>query len=297
MGSAIAEVVSRLWPGMEVSTERLSGGITNTNYRIDVAGESFVVRLIGDRTQLLGIDRESELRACRLAADLGIGPELVAADLADGVVVTRFITGRPIAHGEVGVEPVVAEIAWALRRVHRAGTVTATFDTFSLVPAYHRLAGSHQVTPAFDYQTMWRTLERLAAVRPWQPAALCHNDLLNSNLLHDGAVRIVDWEYAGMGDPFFDLGNLAVNHGFSEAQEEALLRCYFGTASAAQMATLRLFELASEAREAMWGVVQLAISSLEVDFEEYAAEHATGFFKILAAMDLEESLALAARLL
>lgn len=294
MGSAIAEVVSRFWPGMDVSTEQLSGGITNTNYRVDAGGESFVVRLIGDRTQLLGIDRESELQACRLAADLGIGPELVAADLGDGVVVTRFIAGRPIAHGEVGVEPVVAEIASALRRVHGAGTVTATFDTFTLVPSYHRLAERHEVTPAFDYGTMCRTLERIADVRPWQPAALCHNDLLNSNLLHDGGVRIVDWEYAGMGDPFFDLGNLAVNHGFSEAQEEALLRCYFGTASAAQVANLRLFELASEAREAMWGVVQMAISSLEIDFEDYAGEHAAGFFKILASMDLEDSLALAA---
>ncbi|MFZ0171416.1 MAG: phosphotransferase [Acidimicrobiales bacterium] len=294
MSSTIAEVVSRLWPGVPAVTEPLAGGITNTNYRVEAGGERFVVRLIGAHTELLGIDRGSELEACRLAAALGIGPELVSADLAEGVVVTRFIEGRPIAPEEVGAEPVVAELAAALARVHAAGTVASAFDTFRLVPAYRALAGGHGVAPTFDYDTMAGTLERLAAVRPWQPEALCHNDLLNSNLLHDGGVRIVDWEYAGMGDRFFDLGNLAVNHRFGEAQEEALLRHYFGTAEAPQLAALRLFELASEAREAMWGVVQMAISTLEVDFEAYAAEHAAGFFETLESVDLEASLELAA---
>jgi len=296
MSTTIAEVVSRLWPGLEVSTEALVGGITNYNYRVEAGVQTFVVRLIGERTELLGIDRASEMAAGGLAAGLGIGPEIVQADLDAGVVVTRFIEGRPLAREEVGSEPVLAEIAAALRRVHRAGTVAATFDTFRLVPAYRQLAGRHGVAPAFDYETMAGTLERLARARPWQGSALCHNDLLNSNLLHDGAVRIVDWEYAGMGDPFFDLGNLAVNHGFGQAQEEALLGHYFGRAEATHLAALRLFELASEAREAMWGVVQTAISALDVDFEGYALEHAEGFFGILEAIDLDESLRLAARL-
>jgi thiamine kinase-like enzyme len=294
MSLAVADVVARLWPGTAAVAEPLAGGITNSNYRVTVGEERFVLRLIGARTELLGIDRDSELAACTLAAGLGIGPELVRADLSDGIVVTRFIDGRPIDPGEVGGEPYVREIAVALRRVHGAGTVAATFDTFRLVPAYCREAHAHGVVPPFDYEAMAATLERIAAVRPWKPAALCHNDLLNSNLLYDGGIRIVDWEYSGMGDPFFDLGNLAVNHGFGPAQEEALLRHYFGRAEEPHLAALRLFQLASEAREAMWGVVQMAISALEIDFEGYAGEHATGFFERLETIDLESSLALAA---
>jgi thiamine kinase-like enzyme len=138
---------------------------------------------------------------------------------------------------------------------------------------------------------MLRTLEQIALVRPWQPSALCHNDLLNSNLIQDGQVRIVDWEYAGMGDCFFDLANLAVNHRFSAHQEEALLRHYFGGASERRLSALQLFKLASEAREAMWGVVQMAISTLDFDFEGYAAEHAEGYFEILDAINLGPALA------
>jgi thiamine kinase-like enzyme len=296
MGSTIGEVVAAVWPGLPAKAEPLTGGITNSNYRVEVDGASYVVRLAGERTELLGIDRVSEAEACKMAARLGIGPEIVHLDLERGIFVTRFIEGRPIAPEQVGVEPFVAEIAAALRRIHAAGSIRATFDTYELVPGYRELAASRGVAPSFDDATMLRTLERIALVRPWQPAALCHNDLLNSNLIHDGHVRIVDWEYAGMGDCFFDLANLAVNHRFTASQEEALLCHYFGSMSAAHFSALQLFKLASEAREAMWGVLQLAISRLEVDFEAYAAEHAGGFLEVLDAIDLEGALAAAATL-
>jgi thiamine kinase-like enzyme len=296
MDTTICAVVAAIWPGMPADVAPLSGGITNTNYKVEVAGEVFVVRLAGERTELLGIDRASEVAACKMAASLGIGPELVHLDLTQGVFVTRFIEGSPVPPEQVGVEPIVGEMATALRRIHAAGSIHATFNTFELVPAYRALAAQSGVAPGFDDASMLRSLERVAAVRPWQPAALCHNDLLNSNLIHDGQVRIVDWEYAGMGDCFFDLANLAVNHHFTASQDEALLGHYFGIVSEPQMSALQLFKLASEAREAMWGVLQLAISTLQIDFEAYAAEHAGGYFEILDSIDLEPTLAAAAAL-
>ena len=292
--------------------ERLSAGITNANFRVDVHDETFVVRLVGARTELLGIDRRSEVAAGRLAAALGIGPEILEADVEGGVMVTRFIEARSITAGEIGAEPILREITTALWRVHRSGKIDSTFDTFRLVPAYREIGRQHGVDPPFDYDLMQRTLERVAAARPWRPAALCHNDLLNSNLLHEGSggsddtgsagtreapetgIRIVDWEYAGMGDPYFDLGNLSVNHGFAPESDLALLRHYFGEADEPELATLELFKLASEAREAMWGVVQMAISTLEVDFEEYASEHGAGYFRVLDRIDIDRCLELAA---
>ena len=100
----------------------------------------------------------------------------------------------------------------------------------------------------------------------------CHNDLLTANFLDDGErVRIVDWEYAGMGDRFFDLGNLSVNNGFAEADDERLLAAYFGEPSTPRrFAALRLMRIMSDFREGMWGVVQTAISALDFDFDGYA---------------------------
>jgi thiamine kinase-like enzyme len=102
----------------------------------------------------------------------------------------------------------------------------------------------------------------------------CHNDLLNANFLDDGAIRIVDWEYAGMGDRFFDLGNFSANHGFTDDHDRVLLSAYFGApARDADLAAVRLMRFMSDFREAMWGVVQQAISELDFDFVTYADEH------------------------
>ena len=102
----------------------------------------------------------------------------------------------------------------------------------------------------------------------------CHNDLLNANFIDDGArIRIVDWEYAGMGDPFFDLGNFSVNHGLSPAEDAVLLEAYAGDLRPDRLARLRLMRVMSDFREALWGVLQQAISSLDVDFVSYANHH------------------------
>jgi thiamine kinase-like enzyme len=139
-------------------------------------------------------------------------------------------------------------------------------------------------------------MARIASARPFVPSVLGHNDLLNANLLHDGSVRILDWEYAGMTDPFFDLANLATNHEFDADADAALLDHYFGRSDETRIATLGLMKLVSELREAMWGVLQQAVSDLDVDFAAYAKAHAERFEQYLADMALEDQLAAAATL-
>ncbi len=69
-----------------------------------------------------------------------------------------------------------------------------------------------------DFDRLHRQLDTIPA-RPGSDACLCHNDLLNANFLDDGTLRILDWEYAGMGDAFFDLANFSRNHDFHETQD------------------------------------------------------------------------------
>jgi thiamine kinase-like enzyme len=106
------------------------------------------------------------------------------------------------------------------------------------------------------------------------PATPCHNDLLEANfLLRDGHVWIVDHEYAGMGDPFFDLGNLSINNALSDDAQERLLVHYFGEPTDAHRARLKLMRIMSDFREAMWGVVQQGLSTLDIDYVAYAQKH------------------------
>jgi thiamine kinase-like enzyme len=115
---------------------------------------------------------------------------------------------------------------------------------------------------------------KIARARAGVVACPCHNDLLNANFLDDGtSVRIVDWEYAGMGDPFFDLANFSINHELDPAGRASLLEAYAGEARDADLAALDLMRFMSDFREAMWGVVQSVVSELDFDFGGYAAEH------------------------
>jgi thiamine kinase-like enzyme len=116
-----------------------------------------------------------------------------------------------------------------------------------------------------------RRIERL---RGAAPERTCHNDLLNANFIDSGGrIRIVDWEYAGMGDVFFDLANFSINHELEPEGRAALLAAYVGSVRPEHVRALELMRFMSDFREAMWGVVQTAVSELDFDFAGYADEH------------------------
>ena len=233
-----------------------------------------MVRIGGERTELLGIDRAIEAEATRLAASAGVGPEVVAFLPGPGVLVTRFIPGRPVSPEAGRQRDSLLRIAAALRAVHAAGYVEKTFSPFRAVRDYWVTAGRHGVTIPDAFAPAMAIADEVEAALPVFRPAFCHNDLLNANFIDDGArIRVVDWEYAGMGDVFFDLGNFATNHELDAAGEQALLAAYFGACAEHDLARLRLMRVMSDFREAMWGVVQQGISTLDFDFRAYTAKH------------------------
>ena len=132
-------------------------------------------------------------------------------------------------------------------------------------------------TPPEDYEQVVLAARRIEAALPLADPKPCHNDLLPGNIIRaqrDGRLMIVDWEYAGMGDPRFDLGNLAVNNNLDDAAEDRLLTAYHGAApSDSQRAALKLMRVLSDAREGAWGVVQAHVSELDFDFQRYGTDH------------------------
>ena len=257
----VEQAVGRLWPGQHVEVEALGGGITNHNFKVNVDGEALVLRIGGKDTALLGIDRDHEHEAALMAARLGIGPEVVR--FSDGVLVTRFV------EGEVGrADP--RTVGTILRRLHDAPAIAGRFDSFRVVEAYAAAASGRGGSLPDAFGPAHELARQIEALRATAPRVTCHNDLLAANFIYDGdRVWIVDWEYAGMGDPFFDLANFAVNNGLDAEGEAALLEAY----GSADMRALTLMRFMSDFREAMWGVVQQAISELDFDFVAYADEH------------------------
>ena len=265
--------VKRLWPGRIVGLSELGGGITNHNFKVEVDGEVFVLRLGGAKTDLLGIDRAVEYAAGKRAFEAGVGPEVIAFVPEEGWLVARFIDGRPLPADEMPRPEVLRRVARALRAFHSARAIPGRFDAHAVVEEYRAKAEAHGVRIPGTYKDAREISERIHAARGPQPSVPCHNDLLNANFLDDGSIRIVDWEYAGMGDRFFDLANFSVNPEFSVDEDRRLLGAYFGVELDSDLASLRLMRFMSDFREAMWGVLQSGISELDFDFTGYAAKH------------------------
>jgi len=267
-------IVARIWPGADVETQVLGGGITNHNFKVDAPGGPYVLRVAGRDTELLGIDRTVEYEAALAAAAVGVGPEVVELVEPEGYLVTRWVEGEIVALERMRDPDVIARVAHALRAVHRGPSLPARFNAFRVVEDYRSIAFARgaEVPPAYAWaRQVARRVERARGAFAERP---CHNDLLNANFIDDGKrIRIVDWEYASMGDVFFDLANFSVNNELGPDERRLLLDAYAGSVRPQDERALELMLFMSDFREAMWGVVQGAVSALDFDFGSYATEH------------------------
>jgi thiamine kinase-like enzyme len=272
----LAAIVAQLEPRLGAAGGApvpLDGGITNRNYRVRLGEEDYVVRLPGKDTAQLGISREAERIANGAAAALGIAPAVATA--TDDYLVTRFIECRQITAAELASSP--EDAARALRAFHDQGpALPVRFWVPELIEAYAEIVLTRGGTLPAGYEHARAVSARIAAARPRSALRPCHNDLLTANLIRarGGRLMLVDWEYAGMGDPFFDLGNLSVNNEFDDQADLRLLAAYLGSGpQPREVAVLRLMRAMSDVREATWGIVQGTLSELDFDFAGYAEQH------------------------
>ncbi len=287
-------------PGIDASNAvitPLDKGITNQNYRVDIRAEngneveSIVLRVSGQGTRLLGIDRMHEYTCSLLAAQVGVGAEVLHFFPEEEILVTRYIHGEGLTEEIATQPPMLTRIITSLRRYHdHIDAFPGTFSPFETVRTYYERAIAHGVTFPPLLPQVFALMQRIeTALTPIQQLRPCHNDLLSGNFIDDGhMIRIIDWEYAGMGDLFFDLGNMAVNHSLNEEQCHFLLQTYFGTVQPADLAHLHLMRLSSDLREAFWGFLQLGISTLDFDYQAYAMHHLERFLHNVATEPFEQ---------
>jgi aminoglycoside phosphotransferase (APT) family kinase protein len=284
------------WERAELQVEPLPGGITNRNHLVTTeTGGRYVVRIPGERTELLGIDRAGEAEAATRAAMLGIGPPVLGELPGVGTLVTELVPGHHL--DAAGFADRIEDVVELLRRFHDSGPIAGAFPIHRVVEWHARDAAAHGVEPPRAYGHLHASSTRIEAAFAADPDPLvpCHNDLLPANVLFDtDRTWLLDFEYAGMNDCSFDLGNLSVNAGFSPDDDERLLRAYFGEVTPRRRARLELMKIMSELREGMWSVVQQAISTLDTDFVAYADERLASCERLAGSASFERWLGEAA---
>jgi thiamine kinase-like enzyme len=282
MTLTLSEAIARvpfLAEAKDLTSAPLTGGITNLNYRIDAGGQSYVLRITGAGTERLGIRRDVEHQANLAAGRLGVAPEVAYFIEPEGYLLTRFINGKRLPPEEITRPENLLRVVRKLRLFHRRGPdLKGEFNAFRRVEMLTEVSKNAGCRFPVDFDWLMQKMREAeeALLKDPYPPSPCHNDLLNLNWLDEevpggiGEIRLLDWEYAGMGDIFFDLANFCHHHRLSDDRVRLLLGEYFGEVTAKTFARLKLMWPASEMHEAMWGTTQTGISTLDEDFQGYA---------------------------
>ncbi len=248
------------------------GGLTNRVYALSSA----VLRVPGKGTEEY-INRANEAAAARVASDAHVSPEVLYADVQTGLMVTRLVsnavTMSPALFRDRPGAP--ARAGQVFRRLHRShGVFPFCFELFAMIDDYLKVLSSKDVALPEGYHDVVReagALRKALAKRP-VPLVPCHCDPLCENFLDDGTrMWIVDWEYSGMNDPMWDLGDLSVEGGFSAAQDEEVLRAYFGgEPTPFDHGRMVIYKAMCDLLWTLWGLIQLANNNPADDFRAYA---------------------------
>jgi thiamine kinase-like enzyme len=273
------------------------GGLTNRVYRVGEGEEAVCLRIPGKGTEEY-IDRRVEAVAARAAAKAGVSPEVIHADPNTGIMITRFIpsaiTMTPALFASI--EGAAARAGRAFRQLHDSGAVfDFRFELFAMIDNYLNLLATKSVAFPEGYHDVLREADgvRTALAAHPVPLAPCHCDPLAENFLDTGTrMWIVDWEYSGMNDPMWDLGDLSVEGAFGVREEEAMLAAYFGgQPSAFDRGRMVIYKAMCDLLWTLWGLIQHANDNPADDFAAYALNRFRRCQALMAAPLFSQSLA------
>jgi thiamine kinase-like enzyme len=273
----IEEVISRIedWKGCKISVYPISGGLTNANYKVLVDGAPFFVRIPGESTELLAIDRQNEYFNTRAAAEAGVGPRVEYYLPELQVMVLEYIEGTTMSIASLNAAGMPMKIAKAIKRLHDGPRFMSEFNMFRLTEYYLDICKKHAIPIPEGYTERLPTVRKIEqAVTAHQlPTLPCNNDLLAENYIHDGnSMRIIDYEYSGNNDPCFELGNTCQELQYDDDRIGEVCESYFGSRLDDMIARMKLNMIMSDVGWALWAAIQARISKIDYNFWGWAVD-------------------------
>ncbi|MBU6244217.1 MAG: phosphotransferase [Actinomycetales bacterium] len=253
----------------------LEGGITNRNYRVDLDDHSVVVRLSDPQGSDLAIDRENEYLNSVAAAASGAAPAVIEYQPGAGALVVAWVRGRTFTEADVRSPANLPRIAQACRILHAGPAFAQSFDMFDIQARYLALVRERGYRLPDRYEEFAPQVARVRAAMQGVRERLvpCNNDLLAANLIDDGErIWIIDYEYSGMNEASFEIGNIWSESTLPLDQLEPLVEAYWGQATPARIARARLWALMSKYGWTLWASIQQATSSIDFDYWSWGME-------------------------
>jgi thiamine kinase-like enzyme len=275
--SIIEEVAAKIpdWQGRQITITPLSGGLTNANYRIEVDGTPYFVRVPGASTELLAIDRKNEYHNTKAAAEAGVAPKVIQYLPEYDVMVLEFLNGRTMSKDSLNEPGQSTRMAHAIKRLHAGPRFLLDFNMFRLAEYYLSLCRDRDIKIPDGYPDRVPTVQLIEQAMNVKPLATvpCNNDLLAENYIDNGKqLWLIDYEYSGNNDPTFELGNTCQEMQFSDSQISEVCAAYFGDAIPAMISRMKLNMIMSDVGWGLWAAIQAKISTIDFDFWGWATE-------------------------
>lgn len=273
----IDEVVAKIpdWNGKDVFITSLPGGLTNSNFKVEVDGTPYFVRVPGASTELLAVNRENEYHNSKAAFVAGVGPKVFYHLPEYDVMVLEFIHGKTMSKDSLNEPGQPARMSEAIKKLHAGPRFLLDFNMFRLTEYYLKICKEREIKIPdgyLDRVTTFERIERAMNVSPL-PTVPCNNDLLAENYIDDGKqLWLIDYEYSGNNDPTFELGNTCQEMQFKEDQLQEICTAYFGDVKPNMIARMKLNMIMSDVGWGLWAAIQEKISTIEFDFWGWAIE-------------------------
>lgn len=271
----------------EIVSEFQEDGLTNQNYIITVDNNRYAVRLGRRNAYELGINREGEYAALKAVAEAGIGAEVVYFSVETGNMVTKYIDGVKWKAEDTKELENMERIVSVMKKVHELPEIPYHFSPYKDINYRIEYARKNNLYLPADIEILVAGMKEIQRERKKYEAlytGLCHNDPFPNNYLDDGTLRLIDWEYSGMGDIFFDLAIICMP--FRKEQKEEFLMKYFGDCNEENLSALKQMEYIVTLWNAMWAVMQLRLSQGEgsvnyKDISDYLFSEARNIMNII----------------
>jgi len=276
----IDTIISKIsdWQGKEITIQPLSGGLTNTNYKVTVGQKKYFLRIPGESTELLAINRENEYHNSKAAATTGVGPGVLYHLPEYNVMVLEFLDGQTMSKGALKTIGMPTRMAESIKRLHAGPRFMTDFNMFRLTEYYVDICNKMNIRMPDEYVERLREVTRIEKAFLTHPVRTvpCNNDLLAENYIDDGvSLRIIDYEYSGNNDPYFELGNTSQENEFNEDQISELCQVYFGQVDEAKLSRMKLNMIMSDVGWTLWAAIQAKISKIDYDFWGWAIQRWT----------------------
>jgi len=297
------EVIARIadWRGKDVRWEELGGGITNHNYVVWVdggpenGGAKYVMRVPGVGTDMF-IDRDAECDCLIQAARVGVAPRVAYQLDPEGALVMAFVEGEVMHPQAMAGHPErIRQAVETVRGFHGKAVFKHEIDVFQMLSGYTKIAWDIGAPLPDRLKPMLRLMDDVEEAMGRHPVnhVACHNDLLSENFIVDGDDKmwVIDWEYGGMNDPYFDLGDFVMEHPFSRGEERLVIATYCGEMSDRSFGRMMLYKTVSAVWWAVWAMIQHAVSGIDFDYTEWGMERVGRAEACLSDPDFDKWLA------